>query len=224
MSRHPGPGRPTRGFRIVDGCLAIAVAALGLSWARAYWAETAATLPSWDWRLGPSRWLGATPFYRSARSAGLLALYLGTTLAAPAGVALVVIRRLRYPASPFWRARRPGALACLASSGVLVLLLATRAIWPASHNLHIRVGPAGEVRAVASARLHDANAADRGGDPLLHAALAMPRFAGFVVGGAWLALAMAGRWRPERSWVDRLGRAIGVFWIAAAVHFFVLPL
>ena len=27
------------------------------------------------------------------------------------------------------------------------------------------------------------------------------------------ALAVAGRWRAEPSWVDRLGRALGVFWV-----------
>ena len=48
--------------------------------------------------------------------------------------------------------------------------------------------------------------------------------AGLVVGGAWLALAMAGRWRAERWWVDRFGRLIGWFWIASAVHSLLFPL
>ena len=30
---------------------------------------------------------------------------------------------------------------------------------------------------------------------------------------AWLVLALAGRRRPVRGWVDGLGRAIGVGWI-----------
>jgi hypothetical protein len=34
---------------------------------------------------------------------------------------------------------------------------------------------------------------------------------------AWTTLAWSGRWRPESSWIDRLGRALGVFWIASAV-------
>ncbi len=32
--------------------------------------------------------------------------------------------------------------------------------------------------------------------------------------GAWATLLLNRRWRPERSWVDRLGRALGLYWIA----------
>ena len=35
-----------------------------------------------------------------------------------------------------------------------------------------------------------------------------------AVAGAWLVLVLSGRWRPDRSWLDRLGRAIGVSWLA----------
>ena len=30
---------------------------------------------------------------------------------------------------------------------------------------------------------------------------------------AWMLLAIGGRWRAERSWIDRLGRILGVFWL-----------
>src|SRR5205823_256298 len=40
---------------------------------------------------------------------------------------------------------------------------------------------------------------------------------GPAVAAVWLALALGGRWRPERSWVDRLGRAIGWAWIGLAL-------
>ena len=36
----------------------------------------------------------------------------------------------------------------------------------------------------------------------------------FVVAGAWLLLALTGRWRAEKTWVDRLGRALGAVWVA----------
>ena len=29
----------------------------------------------------------------------------------------------------------------------------------------------------------------------------------------WLALAVVGRWNPERAWDDRLGRLLGVVWV-----------
>jgi hypothetical protein len=35
----------------------------------------------------------------------------------------------------------------------------------------------------------------------------------YGVAGTWFTLALAGRWRAEPSWVDRLGRSLGVFWI-----------
>ncbi len=52
----------------------------------------------------------------------------------------------------------------------------------------------------------------------------MPRHAGLVVAGSWLALILAGRWRPERNWLDRAGRTLGWFWILAAVYFLLLPM
>lgn len=36
---------------------------------------------------------------------------------------------------------------------------------------------------------------------------------GPAVAATWFALILSGRWRPERGWIDRLGFAIGVFWI-----------
>ena len=31
--------------------------------------------------------------------------------------------------------------------------------------------------------------------------------------GAWLALILARKWRPEPSWIDRMGRVLGLYWI-----------
>ncbi len=36
---------------------------------------------------------------------------------------------------------------------------------------------------------------------------------GLAVAVAWLLLWLAGRWRPERSWHDRAGRALGLVWL-----------
>jgi hypothetical protein len=33
------------------------------------------------------------------------------------------------------------------------------------------------------------------------------------VAATWAVLAVGGRWRPERSWLDRLGLVLGVYWI-----------
>jgi hypothetical protein len=34
-----------------------------------------------------------------------------------------------------------------------------------------------------------------------------------AIAGAWLTLVLAGCWRPERTWIDRLGTALGLGWI-----------
>jgi hypothetical protein len=50
--------------------------------------------------------------------------------------------------------------------------------------------------------------------------LALPAYGdrvGFAVGGAWLTQWALGRWHPERSWIDRLGRALGCAWLFASV-------
>jgi hypothetical protein len=36
---------------------------------------------------------------------------------------------------------------------------------------------------------------------------------GLAVASAWLTLAVGGRWRAGRDWIDRLGLALGVFWL-----------
>ncbi len=41
-----------------------------------------------------------------------------------------------------------------------------------------------------------------------------PSLAGATVLGAWMALVLGRRWRAEASWLDRLGRALGVYWLA----------
>jgi len=38
-------------------------------------------------------------------------------------------------------------------------------------------------------------------------------YAAAGVAGAWLILMLAGWWRPEPSWIDRLGRVLGLFWV-----------
>jgi hypothetical protein len=37
---------------------------------------------------------------------------------------------------------------------------------------------------------------------------------GVGVATCWMLLLASGRWRPERTWIDRAGRALGWFWIA----------
>jgi len=41
-----------------------------------------------------------------------------------------------------------------------------------------------------------------------------PSLAGATVLGSWMTLILGRRWRAEPSWLDRLGRALGVYWLA----------
>jgi hypothetical protein len=36
---------------------------------------------------------------------------------------------------------------------------------------------------------------------------------GLSVAASWSALVLSGRWRPEASWLDRLGRLLGIYWV-----------
>lgn len=49
-----------------------------------------------------------------------------------------------------------------------------------------------------------------------------PMLIGMGVLTAWMTLLVGRRWRAERSWIDRLGRAIGAFWIISAMGMAVL--
>lgn len=39
-----------------------------------------------------------------------------------------------------------------------------------------------------------------------------------MVPGAWIFLALSGRWRARADWIDRLGRVLGAFWIVYLMH------
>ena len=45
----------------------------------------------------------------------------------------------------------------------------------------------------------------------------LAKFGGMAVTASWMTLLVGRRWRAESSWVDRLGRAIGVCWIVAGL-------
>jgi hypothetical protein len=45
----------------------------------------------------------------------------------------------------------------------------------------------------------------------------LPRSAALAVSVSWLTLALVGRWRPDRRWLDRLGRLLGGCWIVLGV-------
>lgn len=46
---------------------------------------------------------------------------------------------------------------------------------------------------------------------------------GFAVQAVWTVLLMGRRWRPEPSWQDRAGRAVGIWWIVWAWSYAAMP-
>jgi hypothetical protein len=103
--------------------------------------------------------------------------------------ALLAIR-LRAPRPDFRRlARQPGFVACGAAASAALLCAASSGLLVLANGSRSRVA-------------------------LTSFVYFTPELC-FVVVGAWLALAANGRWRAEPGWIDRLGRTIGVLWIAA---------
>jgi hypothetical protein len=40
----------------------------------------------------------------------------------------------------------------------------------------------------------------------------------------WSILVLSGRWHPEPGWIDRVGRALGMFWILIGFLWWFAPL
>jgi hypothetical protein len=114
---------------------------------------------------------------------GWFAVAAAYAMMAPWSLALLVIR-LRRPRPPLRRlGRQPGCVACAIT--VLVIPLAIVGMLP------ILIW------------------ADWGPQLLFSSAVSPAT----PVAAAWVTLALAGRWHPEPSWIDRLGRAFGILWV-----------
>ena len=55
------------------------------------------------------------------------------------------------------------------------------------------------------------------GDTMVLRVVATKDMIGSAVAVSWLILWLGGGWRAEPSWIDRLGRLLGVFWIVFGV-------
>ena len=141
------------------------------------------------------RFGSATPFPGIGRLAWQgLAGSLPVATTAMAGLAAV---RLRRPRPPLRRlARQPGAMACVA---VLIAAAPVALAPPMAYLFNLARGrptppiPIDEV------------------GPLL--AISLTPACSFAVATAWTTLALNRRWRPEPGWIDRAGRALGVYWL-----------
>src|SRR5262249_17938993 len=157
----------------------------------------------------------------------LLAAAMAASFATPLTMACLALRlrRPRPPRRRIWM--QPGAAAALACAlifavkGIEVVAAFAR---PDTLTLGAPIGRAGGVRVNESSYLLHVSvpapngvigSVDLGCWGVAMAAFAAP--CGYSVGAVWLLLALSGRWRAERSWIDRLGRLLGAVWIAAAI-------
>jgi hypothetical protein len=196
----PSPaGTATRKFTMADLMILVAGCAAGVAWTKAYYGATATEIEMLD-----GFWKFKLQYLLRAPVPSLTSI----------GVALLACR-LRSPRPSIRRlVRQPGAVAMACVGLVLLLdaatLLAGRAlnagldrVWPPTPNPGVSFTT---------------------GDELSQVFAAIDINVGPVIAACWLLLAVVGRWRAEPTWVDRLGRCLGVCWIvvslasAIAVH------
>jgi hypothetical protein len=195
-----------RPFGVVDAMLVIAAIAVGLWTNQTEWAWIVQSPQMrFRWRQWPT-----APF--------VMALW-GVSMALPHLFACTMawlVMRVRRPRQSWKRiARRPGTAACLVACTPSI---ATMGLFAA---FLVRSGRTGFDAFVYPYY-------DRLRFDVLHITPFVPRptmgmtlvpwsdRVGFAVAGAWLTLWASGRWHPERSWIDRLGRVLGWAWIATA--------
>ncbi len=139
-------------------------------------------------RYGPGEWMGAGSFW-SYRIHKFVADPLALVMVAVA-MAIIPIR-LRRPRPRWLRIMsQPGMAAACA---VAIAFVCAALAWSS----HAISSPTGWLTNQPFARFWRINSG----------------LIGNAVAGSWLALAIGGRWRPEPSWIDRLGRALGCFWL-----------
>ncbi len=186
-----------RRFRLSDGLILIAGLAVGLGMEKAYFPR-GILRPGRTWR---STRRGFPPYLVHLHRPIVIVLW---SLPVPAALTLAVLAARLMPPRPSRRrfASQPGASACLVVAiGVVLTLLGRLAfegllwLWPSSlpvprdFHSHARILPM----------------------------VLLPLGFGPMILGLWINLWLGRRWRPERSWVDRAGRALGIFWMLWSV-------
>ena len=196
--------RIARRFRLSDAIVLVVATAGTLSLFRPYYAATA-----------PLRWNPlfhfATPF--SGWIEGLWGCLVRAFPFVMAWTLAILALRLRHP-RPRWirLIRQPGLVAGLMAA----LVLAWRLTGFATLCARIWGDPG---LAAWFPRHFEGSGCFMGGNPgwLLFDTdhfLNTMAMIGAAVAASWTLLLVGGQWRPERSWIDRAGRALGGFWIA----------
>jgi hypothetical protein len=189
----PQTTAPQRRFRLVDTMMLVAAMAIGFGLLQSI--GRAAKRSPYDWCL---ELFGQGSLYElwDYRNKVLVFSLLATPLVAMITLAVIAIRFVGT--RPRFRrlARQPGLVASCASSMAILFT-----------GIPVIVG----ARA-AGASWDETSSMLAAEDEVWSATM----YAGLAVFVSWMTLLVSGRCRAERSWVDRLGRSLGVYWIVAA--------
>jgi hypothetical protein len=182
------PATPRR-VTIVDGMILVAAIALGI------WVSGINLIP---WlqtmaSIAPDVW-AANPVWLASHW-GSLILRHTQPMAAVLTLAVFLLRILQ-PRPDFRRlARQPGFTACVAATLAICI----------GGGLNYATTRASFVPGFEAQGYIQIALLPNGSDP------------GIAVGACWVLLALGRRWRSERSWIDRLGRLLGFYWLAMIV-------
>jgi hypothetical protein len=186
-----------RPFGLSDAVILVVALAMGL----------AANRLDWDFSVHMAR----QNLYEAIRC--LLELTTPHLAALTTASMIMLLRRPRLARRRLIRC--PGAIACTTASAALLVI----ACWTVSATAVGRVITFSDE----AVRTPTENGHGRGGsiqELITGRLLAVyGDQVGFAVAGAWLSLLLSGRWRSERTWLDRLGRAVGWIWIGLTMVF-----
>ncbi len=196
-----------RRFRLLDAMILVAATAVGCAGTNVLFANPDPNA-IFSWRtfsdLKVAVFEGQDAETRSMTAVILCGEILGACapIVTAWGVALIALRWMGP--RPRWRrlAREPGLMACCASTPSLIVLGVHGIIYAMGHRYQLLI--------------------DYMVDPIGMGLIIWPMIIGISVLAAWMTLLLGGRWRAEPTWIDRLGRAIGVFWVVVGllmVHF-----
>lgn len=180
---------PCRRFTLLDGMIAVAALGAGLGLIRPLNLD-------FDWEIYGEIWLNPHLFWDSwmADQAIVQAFNVATIITFASTLATLAFR-LRSPKPSRRRlARQPGMAAILTAAAAWIACAPWIITWPSDP-------PEPTAYAVES-------------ETNLSIVVAL---AGFGVATRWGLLLLSRRWRAEASWIDRLGRLVGITWVVLSI-------